>query len=154
MKKSPEKAIFSRMRIMGLDLGKKTIGVAVSDPAGLIAQPVTTIKRVSLNKDLEELERFIDEYSVTGIVVGLPVNMDGTMGSATETVLKFIEKLKARTGLKVATWDERLSTAAVTRVLIDGDMSRARRKEVVDKMAASYILQGYLDSGLSREDSV
>lgn len=137
------------MRIMGLDLGKKTIGIAVSDEAGLTAQPVSTIKRSSLRKDLDELARLIGEYSVTGMVVGLPVNMNGTMGPATEFVLKFIDDLKERTGIAVETWDERLSTAAVTRVLLDGDISRARRKEVVDKLAASYILQGYLDRSSS-----
>lgn len=137
------------MRIMGLDLGKKTIGIAVSDETGLTAQPVSTIKRTSLREDLDELARLIGEYSVTGMVVGLPVNMNGTMGPATESVLKFIDDLKERTGIAVETWDERLSTAAVTRVLLDGDISRARRKEVVDKMAASYILQGYLDRSSS-----
>jgi putative Holliday junction resolvase len=141
----PIKGYIILMRVMGLDMGKKTIGVAVSDESGLTAQPVTTIKRSSLRKDLDELVRLIKEYSVTTIVVGLPVNMNGTMGPATESVLKFIDDLKERTGLPVETWDERLSTAAVTKVLLEGDISRARRKEVVDKMAASYILQGYLD---------
>ena len=133
------------MRIMGLDMGKKTIGVAVSDETGLTAQPVATIRRSSLRKDLDELSRLIAEYSVTGIVLGLPVNMNGTMGPATESVLKFAGDLEERTGMAVKTWDERLSTVAVTRVLLDGGIGRARRKEVVDKMAASYILQGYLD---------
>ncbi len=141
----PIKGYIIMMRVMGLDMGKKTIGVAISDESGLTAQPVTTIKRSSLRKDLDELVRLIKEYSVTGIVVGLPVNMNGTMGPATESVLKFIDDLKERAGVPVETWDERLSTAAVTKVLLEGDISRARRKEVVDKMAASYILQGYLD---------
>lgn len=134
------------MRTMGLDLGKKTIGVAVSDESGLIAQPVETIKRASLEKDFGEIVRLAGEYSVSLIVVGLPVNMNGSLGPASEATLKFTEKLKERTGIPVITWDERLSTAAVTRVLIEGDLSRARRKEVVDKVAAAYILQGYLDS--------
>lgn len=133
------------MRIMGLDMGKKTIGVAVSDETGLTAQPVATIRRSSLRKDLDELSRLIAEYSVTGIVLGLPVNMNGTMGPATESVLKFAGDLEERTGMAVKTWDERLSTVAVTRVLLEGGIGRERRKEVVDKMAASYILQGYLD---------
>ena len=126
-------------------MGKKTIGVAVSDETGLTAQPLFTIRRSSLRKDLDELSRLIAEYSVTGIVLGLPVNMNGTMGPATDSVLKFASDLKERTGVAVETWDERLSTVAVTRVLLEGGMGRARRKEVVDKMAASYILQGYLD---------
>jgi len=134
------------MRFMGLDTGKKTIGVAVSDESGLTAQPVTTIKRSSLRKDLDEIARLAAEYAVVRIVVGLPVNMNGSMGPATEKVLRLKNDIEQHTGLVVETWDERLSTAAVTRVLIDGDISRTRRKEVVDKMAASYILQGYLDS--------
>ncbi|MBI5588601.1 MAG: Holliday junction resolvase RuvX [Deltaproteobacteria bacterium] len=142
------------MRIMGLDLGKKTIGVAVSDETGLTAQPVTTIKRVSLRKDLDQLSRLIGEYEVTGVVVGLPVNMNGSMGPAAESVFKFIENIQERTGITAETWDERLSTAAVTRVLLDGDISRSRRKEVVDKMAASYILQGYLDRALCGNSAV
>lgn len=134
------------MRVMGLDLGTKTIGVAISDEAGLTAQPIETIKRTSLNKDLDAIAVFISEYSVEEVVVGLPINMDGTMGERAQATLRFVEKLKQRIGAPVITWDERFSTAAVQRVLIESDMSRNRRKEVVDKLAASYILQGYLDS--------
>ncbi len=146
MKKRPQKSIFSVMRVMGLDLGKKTIGVAVSDGCGLTAQPVTTIRRTTLNSDIEALLGLIDEHSVDKVVLGLPVNMDGTMGGRAKETLKFAGFLRARTSAEVVTWDERLSTVAVTRVLIEGGASRARRKEVVDKMAAAYILQGYLDS--------
>ena len=131
---------------MGLDLGKKTIGVAIGDPAGLIAQPLITIKRTTLNKDIEALLSLIEEHSVVSIVVGLPINMDGTMGSRGRETLKFVDFLKSRTVAGVCTWDERLSTMAVTRVLIEGDVSRSKRKMVVDKMAAAYILQGWLDS--------
>lgn len=134
------------MRVMGLDLGTKTIGVAVSDEGGLIAQPVSTLKRVSIKKDLEALLKMAEDYAIEGFVVGMPINMDGTEGPRSKAVLKFVELLKERTHLPVSTWDERLSTVAVTRVLIEGDLSRSRRKEVVDKMAASYILQGFLDS--------
>ncbi|MDO8426905.1 MAG: Holliday junction resolvase RuvX [Deltaproteobacteria bacterium] len=134
------------MRVMGLDLGTKTIGVAISDEGGLIAQPVSTLKRVSIKKDLEALLKMAEDYAIEGFVVGMPINMDGTEGPRSKAVLKFVELLKERTRLPVSTWDERLSTVAVTRVLIEGDLSRSRRKEVVDKMAASYILQGFLDS--------
>lgn len=134
------------MRIMGLDVGKKTIGVAVSDEGALTAQPLLTIKRTSKAKDFAELQRIIREFAIETIVAGLPVNMDGTLGPQSQVMLKFIDDLKAETGLPVIAWDERLSTIAVTRVLLEGDISRAKRKEVVDKMAASYILQGYLDS--------
>ncbi|MBI4949765.1 MAG: Holliday junction resolvase RuvX [Deltaproteobacteria bacterium] len=134
------------MRIMGLDVGKKTIGVAISDENSITAQPLKTIKRASRDKDMEELKGIIRAFDVSSVVVGLPVNMDGTYGPQSETVLKFIETVKAETGLPVEPWDERLSTMAVTKVLIEGDISRQKRKEVVDKLAASYILQGYLDS--------
>ena len=131
---------------MGLDLGKKTIGVAIGDPAGLIAQPLITIKRTTLNKDIEALLSLIEEHSVVSIVVGLPINMDGTIGGRGKETLKFVDFLKSRTDAGVCTWDERLSTMAVTRVLLEGDVSRSKRKMVVDKMAAAYILQGWLDS--------
>jgi len=134
------------MRIMGLDFGKKTIGVAISDENSITAQPLKTIMRASRNKDMQELKGIIRAFDVSSVVVGLPVNMDGTYGPQSETVLKFIETVKAETGLPVVPWDERLSTMAVNKVLIEGDISRKKRKEVVDKLAASYILQGYLDS--------
>lgn len=134
------------MRTMGLDVGSKTIGVAMSDEAGLIAQPLLTIKRASLAKDLEEVARLLGEYSAGLIVVGLPVNMDGTIGAQAQNVQKFIDKLREKVDIQVAAWDERLSTAAVERLLIEGDVSRAKRKKAVDKLAASYILQGFLDS--------
>ncbi len=131
---------------MGLDVGTKTIGIALSDEAGITAQPVTTLKRSSIKKDLEELLRLAGDRQVRGFVVGMPINMDGTEGPRSKSVQKFAELLKEKTGLPVYTWDERFSTIAVTRVLIEGDLSRKRRKEVVDKMAAAYILQGFLDS--------
>ncbi len=144
-KRSPE-GIFLIMRVMGLDLGKKTIGVAVSDETGLTAQPVTTVRRTSLHKDIDALLALMEEHSAGKIVVGLPVNMDGSIGARGKDTLKFVDYLRTKTPVDVVTWDERLSTVAVTRVLIEGDVSRGRRKEVVDKMAAAYILQGYLDS--------
>lgn len=131
---------------MGLDLGRKTIGVAISDEAGLTAQPVTTIRRTTLHEDLDALAGLIEDRSVGKAVVGLPMNMDGSMGPRAQATLKFVDALKAATTIEVETWDERLSTVAVTRVLLEGDVSRGKRKEVVDKMAAAYILQGYLDS--------
>lgn len=136
---------WANLRILGLDIGRKTIGVALSDEAGITAQPLKVIKRSSLARDLEEVFSIARENEVEKIVAGLPLNMDGTSSSTTGFVLKFVELLKAGP-FPVLTWDERLSTAAVERLLIEGDISRGRRKEVVDKMAASYILQGYLDS--------
>ncbi len=134
------------MRIMGFDVGTKTIGVAISDESWLIAQPFCVIKRGSFSKDLEEILRLIEEHSIKMIIVGMPVNMNGTLGPRSEETQRFIDKIKDKVPVPVETWDERLSTAAVTRVLIEGDTSRAKRKTVVDKLAASYILQGYLDS--------
>lgn len=134
------------MRIMCIDLGTKTIGLAVSDPMGLTAQPVTTLRRKAVEKDIEEVVKAAMEREVALIVVGMPINMDGTEGPRAHQTRKFAERLMAATALPIEFWDERLSTAAVTRVLIDADVSRAKRKESVDKLAAAYILQGYLDS--------
>ncbi len=134
------------MRLMGLDVGTKTIGVAVSDESCLIAQPLCVIRRSSFSKDLEEISRLVREHSVETIVVGMPINMNGTPGPRYEQTQRFIDRIKDKIPARIETWDERLSTKAVTRVLIEGNESRARRKEVVDKLAASYILQGYLDS--------
>ncbi len=132
-------------RIMGLDVGDKTIGVAVSDPLGIMAQGITTIRRIGLKKDLEALESIIDEYNVNKIVVGLPKNMNNSIGPQGEKVLKFVNKLENKFKIDVILQDERLTTVSAERVLIEGDMSRKKRKEVIDKVAATYILQSYLD---------
>ena len=134
------------MRFLGLDIGEKTIGVAVSDELGWTAQGLTTIQRTSIRKDIEEVLRLAETYNVKGIVVGMPLRFDGSASQQTYLVHNFIERLTRDTDTPVHTWDERLSTVAVERVLIDADMSRKRRKKVVDKLAAAYILQGYLES--------
>lgn len=131
-------------RIMGLDVGDKTIGVAVSDLMGLTAQGVKTIKRVGKKKDIEELKAIIKEKQVNKIVSGLP-NMNGTLGAQGEKVIKFCELVKAETGIDVEFWDERLSTVAAERSLLEADVSRQKRKKVIDMLAAVIILQGYLD---------
>ncbi len=146
MKGGCVKGYHFKMRIMGLDVGTKTIGVAISDESGLIAQPLCVIKRSSFSEDLEEILGLIEEHSIKLIIVGMPVNMDGTLGPRSKETQRFIDKIKDKIPVPIETWDERLSTVAVTRVLIEGDASRAKRKTVVDKLAASYILQGYLDS--------
>ena len=133
-------------RIMGLDIGDKTIGVAVSDLMGITAQGVKTIRRVGKKKDIEELKLIITERQVNKIVSGLPKNMNGTLGPQGEKVLKFCELIKEETGLDIEFWDERLSTVAAERSLIEGDVSRQKRKKVIDMLAAVIILQGYLDS--------
>lgn len=133
-------------RTLALDVGDKTIGVAASDLMGWTAQGVETIRRIGIKKDLQRLEEIIKEYEVNKIVVGLPKNMNGTIGPQGEKVLEFVERLKKRFQAEVVLWDERLTTVSAERTLIEADVSRKKRKEVIDKMAAVYILQGYLDS--------
>jgi len=132
-------------RIMGLDVGDKTIGVAVSDLMGLTAQGVKTIKRVGKKKDIEALKEIIKERQVNKIVSGLPKNMNGTLGPQGEKVIKFCELLEEEIGIKIEYWDERLSTVAAERTLIQGNVRRENRKGVIDMVAAVIILQGYLD---------
>ena len=132
-------------RIMGLDIGDKTIGVAVSDLMGLTAQGVTTIKRVGKKKDIEAIKQIIAEKQVNKIVSWLPKNMNGTVGPQGEKVQKFCELLKEETNLPIEFWDERLSTVAAERSLIEGNVRRENRKKVIDMLAAVIILQGYLD---------
>jgi len=134
------------MRIMALDVGDRTIGVALSDPMGWTAQGLEVIRRKTQEIDLARLREITGEYEVTRIVVGLPKNMDGSLGPQAEKVLAFAGELERVLGLPVVTWDERLSTVAAQRALIDADVSRAKRKQVIDKMAAVVILQGYLAS--------
>lgn len=133
------------MRILGLDIGDRTIGVAVSDPLGFTAQGITTIRRRNEEKDIEALKEICNEYSVETIVSGLPKNMNGTIGEQGEKVLAFCEVIKENLNLPIEMWDERLTTVAAHRVMLEADLSRKKRKGLVDKIAATYILQGYLD---------
>ncbi|AFS78350.1 holliday junction resolvase [Gottschalkia acidurici 9a] len=132
-------------RIMGLDVGDKTIGVAVSDPLGITSQGVTTIRRKGIKSDIEELKSIVEEYCIEKVVIGLPKNMNNTIGPQGEKVLKFSEKFKEKFELEIILQDERLTTVSAERVLIDADVSRKKRKDVIDKVAATYILQSYLD---------
>lgn len=134
------------MRILGLDIGDRTIGVAISDPLGFTAQGITTIRRKSEAYDLEEIKKICDEYEVDTIVSGLPKNMNGTLGPQSEKVLEFCDLIKEHVNIKIKMWDERLTTVAATRAMLEADLSRSKRKKIVDKIAATYILQGYLDS--------
>ena len=133
------------MRIMGLDVGSRTIGMAISDELGLTAQGFKTLRRKSLEDDFQEIAAIINQFEISKIVVGLPKNMNGTLGSQAETVLEWVEILKDRIQVPVVTWDERLSTVGASRVLLEADLSRRKRKKVIDKLAAVLILQGYLD---------
>ncbi|MCT4565378.1 MAG: Holliday junction resolvase RuvX [Maledivibacter sp.] len=134
------------MRLMGLDVGDKTIGVAVSDLLGLTAQGVETIRRTGNKAAINRLREIISEKNVEKIVVGLPKNMNGTLGPQGEKTLNFVEKLKEKINIEIVLWDERLTTVAAEKMLISADVSRKKRKKVIDKVAAVYILQGYLDS--------
>lgn len=131
--------------LFGLDLGTKTIGIAISDGLRISATPLETIKRTKFGKDADALDALIEKHKPVGLVLGLPLNMDGTEGPRVQSTRAFARNLSARVTLPIVFWDERLSTSAVTRTLIEADMSRAKRAEVVDKLAASYILQGALD---------
>lgn len=132
-------------RLLGMDVGEKTIGLALSDLGWMIATPMQTIRRGKFSADLVTISGIIAAQQVGGIIIGLPINMDGSEGPRAQSTRQFARNLLKRFTLPIAFWDERLSTMAVTRVLIDADASRARRAELVDKMAAAYILQGALD---------
>ena len=133
------------MRILGLDVGDKTIGVAVSDELGLTAQGVTVRQRTSLAADLLFLRQLCAQYEVTAIVVGLPKNMDGSLGPQAQKTLAFIEHVRRAAAVPVVAWDERLTTRAAERALIETNTSRYRRKAVRDRLAAQLILQSYLE---------
>ena len=133
------------MRIMALDVGSRTIGIACSDALLMTAQGIETIRRTSLENDFKRLSELISEYEVHELVVGMPKNMNGTKGDRAEKTEEFVEKMKAVIDLPVTFWDERLSTVMAERQLIVADVSRKKRKGVIDKMAAVVILQGYLD---------
>jgi len=137
---------------MGLDVGSKTIGVAISDELGITAQGLKTIKRKTTEDDLRELVDIISQFQIEKIVVGLPKNMDGSLGKQAEFVLAWVDDLKNKIHLPVETWDERLSTVEASRTLLKADLSRKKRKGVIDKLAAVLILQGYLQQIGSRKD--
>lgn len=134
------------MRILGVDFGSKRIGIAVSDELFITAQGVKTLVRRSLEQDLREIKDFIKEHGVIEVVVGLPLNMNGSHSQKTKEAMEFMESLSKAVDVPVKTWDERLSTVQAERTLLEADVSRAKRKRVMDKMAAQVILQGYLDS--------
>ena len=138
-------ALMSGERVLGLDLGEKTIGLALSDTTLAIATPYKTLKRGKFTADALALEALIAEHGVGGLVIGLPLNMDGSEGPAAQSARAFARNFAGRSDIPIALVDERLSTAAVTRTLLDADASRTRRAALVDKMAAAYILQGALD---------
>jgi len=140
-----KKALLPGACLMGLDLGTKTIGIAVSNRTLTIASPVQTISRTKFTADANKLLTLAEEYTVGGFVLGLPLNMDGSEGPRAQSTRAFARNLSQWEAPPLAFWDERLSTVAVTRTLIEANMSRRKRRDVVDKMAAAFILQGALD---------
>ena len=139
------------VRTMGLDIGTHTIGVAISDELGIVAQGLKTIRRKSMEEDLREIATITHQFEIHKIVVGLPKNMDGTLGRQAETILQCVKVLKDKIHVMVETWDERLSTVGASKVLLEADLSRRKRKKVIDKLAAVLILQGYLDKSRRTE---
>lgn len=133
------------MRILGLDVGDKTIGIAISDEMGWTAQGLKTLTRNSKKDEIAEIKEILEEYDVGEILVGLPKNMNGSVGPQGEKVIAFTEKLKHALSLPVVLWDERLTTVRAEKTLLEADLSRKKRKGLRDKLAAQFILQGYLD---------
>tara|TARA_B100001123_G_C15098261_1_gene942471 strand:- start:296 stop:757 length:462 start_codon:yes stop_codon:yes gene_type:complete len=147
--RNPEqlKAILKpKERLLGLDVGAKTIGLAISDTTRLIASPYSTIQRTSFTKDALHLSNLVQQEIIGGIVIGLPINMNGSEGRRCQSVRQFAHNLFEYTKLPMVFWDERLSTVATERTLISADVSRQKRSRIIDKLAATYILQGALDS--------
>jgi len=132
-------------RLIGLDLGTKTIGVSMSDSSRIIASTFETIKRKKTKLDIERILEICDQFKISGIVLGYPINMNYTEGPRSQSTMSFAKLLAQRTNIPIILWDERLSTSAAEKVLISADLSRKKRKDVIDKLAATYILQGILD---------
>ena len=140
-----EESLGEDERWLGIDVGSKTLGLALSDVTLTIATPLDTLRRGKFAGDAESLREIVERERIGGLVLGLPLNMDGSEGPRCQSVRQFARNLETRMDVPMTFWDERLSTVAVTRTLLDADASRKRRSEVVDKMAAAYILQGALD---------
>jgi putative Holliday junction resolvase len=140
------KALPAQGRLLCLDLGSKTIGIALSDARQTVATPLETLRRQKFSADADHLIRLASAHGVAGFVVGLPLNMDGSEGPSAQSARAFGRNFSARCPLPLVFWDERLSTEAVTRTMLEADLSRARRRQIVDKMAAAFILQGALDA--------
>lgn len=139
------------MRILGIDYGDRKIGLAVSDPLGWTAQGLETVRYFNISTALNRIKEIVNSYNIEKIVVGLPKNMNGTFGPRTEKTFEFIEELKKFFTKEIVTWDERLSTVAAENILISGNMRREKRKNIIDTIAAAYILQGYLDSPANKK---
>ncbi|MCL6450310.1 MAG: Holliday junction resolvase RuvX [Acetobacteraceae bacterium] len=137
---------------MGLDLGSRTIGVALSDESGVVAQPLLTLQRRGVTRDLEALGALVTRWQVGRIVVGLPLRLDGRRGPEAASAAEFASRLAAALGVPVSTWDERLTTTAAEKAMLEADLSRERRRLARDRVAAALMLQGYLDAGRPRPE--
>ena len=135
-----------------MDIGSRTIGVAISDELGITAQGLKTIRRRSMEEDLKEISLILAQFNINKIVVGLPKNMDGTLGKQAEMVFQWIKTVQEKINIPVETWDERLSTVEASKILLEADLSRKKRKGVIDKLAAVIILQGYLNQSRKQND--
>ncbi len=135
-----------------MDIGSRTIGVAISDELGITAQGLKTIRRRSMEEDLKEISLILAQFNIDKIVVGLPKNMDGTLGKQAEMVFQWIKTVQEKINIPVETWDERLSTVEASKILLEADLSRKKRKGVIDKLAAVIILQGYLNQSRKQND--
>lgn len=140
------------MRIMGLDIGTRTIGIAISDELGITAQGLKTLRRKSAEEDLRAIAELVHEFQIEKIVFGLPKNMDGTLGKQAEFTLKWMKMVSDNIQVPVVAYDERLTTVGASKVLLEADLSRKKRKKVIDKLAAVLILQGYLDQSRRTDD--
>lgn len=138
-------------RVLGLDLGETTIGMALSDAGRSIASPLSTIERSKFSKDVEKLSVVIATHKIIALVIGYPINMDGSKGARAQSTITFVSNISKKISLPMLLWDERFSTMAVEKMMIGADMSRQRRAELVDKLAASYMLQGYLDNARNKK---
>ena len=148
-------AVQNDQRLLGLDLGSKTIGLAMSDTSRTIASPFETLNHTKFTRDAMRIKQIVDEFNIGGIVIGLPVSMDGSEGPRCQSARTFAINLLEKFEIMISFWDERLSTSAIQRMLVDDvDMTRKRRGEVVDKLAATYILQGALDATAINERTV
>lgn len=132
-------------RLLGLDVGSTTIGLALSDAGRIVASPLFTIERKKLSADIESLQKTIAEHNIAGLIIGDPINMDGSSGPRTQSTRTFVSNISKQIKLPMLLWDERMSTMAVERMMVEADLTRQRRAQLVDKLAASYILQGALD---------
>jgi len=138
-------------RVLGLDFGEKTMGISISDETRTVAQPLQTLKRIGLNRDLSKIAQLVQEHQIKRIVLGLPLNMDGSPSEMSNKVLDFQTKLQEKVSLPVETWDERWSSLAAEKALIEGNVRRKKRKQVIDKVAAALILQGWLDAHSTKQ---